>query len=312
MTDYSPVCFKNRDGLKLFGILHEPMGSNKKDIAILLLSPGIKMRVGPNLLYKTMANSFVAQGFPVLRFDFYGLGDSEGELMEEMLPDVYNHIEVGRYIDDTFDAMDWMEKEYGIRKFILSGLCGGAITGLLAASKDDRVIGLLGLGITPVLASSAANPSRYMTVGQLEDMRKTYIKKIFNIKAWFRFLTLQSDFTVLFKSLLIPLKRKLVNLKSVSNNSSAQEQDNSNPLFPSAFFSMLENRNKILLIFGGGDRLLWEFEEKFSARFQQKMKKYCGLYEIRVVEHANHVLSYKNWQQQMLDYSNQWLKTNYP
>ncbi len=37
----------------------------------------------------------------MLRFDFFGLGDSEGDLDETVLADVYNNIEVGRYVDDT-------------------------------------------------------------------------------------------------------------------------------------------------------------------------------------------------------------------
>jgi len=37
----------------------------------------------------------------VLRFDFYGLGDSEGEIREPMLADLYGSIQMGRYVKDT-------------------------------------------------------------------------------------------------------------------------------------------------------------------------------------------------------------------
>src|SRR5688572_12202621 len=68
--------------------------------------------------------------------------------------------------------MNWMEETYGSRRSLLSGLCGGAITGLLAGDRDARVAGLLGLAITAVLASRAADASRHMTIGQLETHRK--------------------------------------------------------------------------------------------------------------------------------------------
>src|SRR5262245_28667162 len=109
----TPVTFLNRQGLTLFGILEEPVDVPSTDVAVLLLSPGVKMRVGPQGLYRRISRELVALGLPVLRFDFYGLGDSEGGLPEELLRDVYNHIEVGRFVDDTVDAMDWMQKTRG-------------------------------------------------------------------------------------------------------------------------------------------------------------------------------------------------------
>ena len=141
------------------GVLHVPDGPRAHDLGIILLSPGVKMRVGPQRLYPRMTDHFVSLGVPVLRFDFYGLGDSEGTLPEERLKDVYNHIEVGRFVDDSVDAMNWMAEQCGTRRFILSGLCGGAITGLLVGERDERVAGLLALGITPLLASRSADPS---------------------------------------------------------------------------------------------------------------------------------------------------------
>jgi predicted alpha/beta hydrolase len=153
-----PVAFRNRQGLRLFGVLHTPEGPRRSDVAVILLSPGVKMRVGPQGLYRRMTEMFVALGFSVLRFDFFGLGDSEGTLPEENLKEVYGHIEIGRFVDDTVDAMNWMQEQFGTKRFVVSGLCGGAITGLLAASRDARIAGLLGLGITPLLASRTRRP----------------------------------------------------------------------------------------------------------------------------------------------------------
>ena len=53
-----------------------------------MLSPGIKMRVGPERLYRRMSEAFVAQGYSVFRFDYHGLGDSEGTLPETALASV--------------------------------------------------------------------------------------------------------------------------------------------------------------------------------------------------------------------------------
>lgn len=307
-----PIVFENREGLKLFGIMHYSGNSKPlNDIVIILLSPGVKMRVGPHLLYNKMTERFLDMGFSVFRFDFYGLGDSEGDLAESLLADVYNHIEVGRYVNDTIDSMDYLKNKIQAKKFILSGLCGGAITGLLAASRDSRVAGLLGLGITAILASSAADPRRYMTKGQLNKMRKGYLRKIFKPDAWFRFLTFKSDYKIMWKSIMQPLLRKILKQNIKKNNTKEHEIDNSNPLFAPAFFNMLKTRRPMILIFSGADRLYWEFEEKFVNKNKTALMEYNDLYDVNIINNANHIFSFPEWQSEMLSHAEKWLEKNY-
>lgn len=302
-TSRTAVVFPNRQGLRLFGILHVPEGETRTDVAVILLSPGVKMRVGPERLYCTLTERLVSLGLSVLRFDFYGLGDSEGEVTEELLKDVYNHIEVGRFVDDTVDSMDWMAKTCGAQRFVLAGLCGGAITGLLTAKVDARVAGLLALAITPVLASRSADPSLYITSGQLADMRRTYFSKILNPRAWLRLLSLKSDYRVILRALLQPFKPA-----PTAPTASSAEPDNANPLFPPAVFSMLESRRPMLLIFGSSDRLRWEYEEKFVARHRAQLEAGSPYVEVHTITDANHVLSFEPWQREMLDTSEAWLR----
>jgi hypothetical protein len=304
-----PVTFTNRKGLKLFGLLETPDLPSVGDLAVLLLSPGVKMRVGPQCLYRPMTAEFLQLGLPVLRFDCYGLGDSEGTLSEDLLRDVYNHIEVGRFVDDTIDAMDWMQREHGIRRFILSGLCGGAITGLLAGERDPRVVGLLGIGLTAVLASRAADASRYMTAGQLEDVRRMYTRRLLSPQAWYRLLTFKADYRLIGRLAGQALRRRARG--SEQKRSAPPADDNANPRFPPAFFAMLSTRRPMLLIFGGSDRLQWEFEEKFVARHRDRLASLPPIWDVHIVPHANHVLSAREWQREMLDVSRTWLQSHF-
>lgn len=310
-VERTPVTFLNRKGIRLFGIFHLPQAAERSGIAVILLSPGVKMRTGPHLLYKRMAEMFTGLGLPVLRFDFFGLGDSEGHMDEKQLADVYNHMEVGRFVDDAIDAMDWMQVKYGFSRFIMSGLCGGAISGLLAGSRDKRVAGLLGLGITPVLASKAADPALYMTVGQLTELRKGYIRKLIDPKSIWRALTLQSDFRLAWKSLIAPLRsrweQKSCGLATLENGTGRPADDNANPLFPPAFFEMTSSERPVLLIFSGADRLNWEFQEKFVSRHGERLKSVQGMYEVHIIPNANHILSFREWEKEMLDVSKDWL-----
>lgn len=292
-------------------MLHQPSANARTDLGVLLLSPGVKMRLGPQCLYRRMTDAFVRAGFTVFRFDFYGIGDSEGEISETALVDFYNHIEVGRYVADTLDALDWMQRHTGVSKVIASGLCGGAVTGLLAGEHDPRIAGLLGLGITPILASRAADASAYMTVSELNTMRKGYFKNLASLTSWVRLLTLQSDYRTLWRSLIKPIMRK-VKTPALSPAASPAEPDNANPRFPPAFFRMLESQRSILLVFSGADRLYAEFQEKFVARYRERLTSFAGRYALHVVPNANHVLSSREWEQEMLDVSTRWLAQNYP
>jgi uncharacterized protein len=307
MPRSTPVTFTNRKGLKLFGILEMPDSPAVSDLAVLMLSPGVKMRVGPQCLYRTMTKEFLRFGIPVLRFDCHGLGDSDGTLPEELLRDVYNHIEVGRFVDDTVDAMDWLQREHGISRFILSGLCGGAITGLLAGERDRRVAGLLGIGLTAVLASRAADASRYMTEGELRGARQMYLRRLLSPQAWFRLFTLKADYRLIGRLIAQTFRPKAAAPPPPAAAAPGPD-DNANPRFPPAFFSMLSTGRPMLLVFGGSDRLQWEFEEKFVARHRDRLASLPPIWDVHVVPQANHVLSASGWQREMLDVSRAWLQ----
>ena len=306
------VTFDNRRGARLFGILHRPPGDARRDLAVVLLSPGVKMRVGPQRLYLELTDALLELGLTVFRFDFHGLGDSEGKLPESELRDVYNQIEVGRYVDDTIDALDWMEKTHGFRRCIVSGLCGGAITGLLAAERDLRVAGLLAIGITPVLAANTADISRYMTTGQLESAQRMYLRRLSNPTAWIRLLTFQADYRLIGRMVRHWLKKvRTCSARQAPLRAASATPDNANPLFPPAFFKMLATRRPMLLVFGGADRLHYEYEEKFVARHREKLVDAAELVDVQVVAQANHVLSLREWQRPLLDHTARWVSTHF-
>ena len=310
MGDQKAVTFVNRKGLRLFGVLHTPSGKPPSDLVVMLLSPGVKMRVGPQRLYLRLTELFVKLGLSVFRFDFHGLGDSEGTLPEERMKDVYSNIELGRFVDDSVDAMNWMEQTYGCRRFLLSGLCGGAITALLTGGRDKRVVGVHSLGMTAVLAAPATDQSRYMTLGQIESQQWMYVRRLLSPEAWYRLLTLQAD-NRLIRRMVGLWFRRLIGRKPAPPAVPPPEDDNANPLFPPAFFNMISTGRPMLLVFGGGDRLRWEYEEKFVARHRERLGSMPKLVEEHVVELANHVLSLREWQDEMLAVSNRWLQRHF-
>ena len=308
----SAVTFPNNEGHRLFGILHHVGQPRPADTAILLLSPGVKGRVAPHRLYKKMADRFVTLGFPVLRFDFHGLGDSEGEAPDALLADLYGATQVGRYVPDAIAAMDWMQQRYGIARFIAAGLCGGALTGLLAAQRDRRVVGLLGLSIPVILDGSNIDFTKYMTTTQLKGTRNRYFGK-FRLwdpdvwRSWRRFFTFQSHYSLIVRSILKPLRAGLQGAAR-RTNPDTQPGDNTNPHFLPAFRAMTTSSRPIFLAFAEGDRLWYEFEQKFLARHGEELQASAGRYEVHVTKEANHIFSNTEWQQDVLEQSSRWLQ----
>jgi hypothetical protein len=80
-------------------------------------------------------------GLPVLRFNFRGVGHSEG---------VHDH---GRgEQDDVRAALDWLDQKLG-KPILFAGFSFGSNIGLRACCGDPRVKGLIGLGL-PVRAEN--------------------------------------------------------------------------------------------------------------------------------------------------------------
>ena len=309
MSELRAVSFPNQKGEKLFGTLHLPAAGAAQKPCVVLLSPGVKMRVGPGRLYVPLTDALTALGNPVLRFDFFGLGDSEGELSETMLADIYNHIEVGRYVDDTLAALAWLRTQ-GHSRFLLGGLCGGAITALLAARRDAAVLGLISLGMTVTLASNAATPGKYLTTKQLDGKRNQYFRNLLKLSSLWRFVTFRSDYSTIWhsmKRLVVKPPAKPAAATTGTPELPPEQRGNANPLFPPAYFDFLQRGGKVLMLFSEKDRLWSEYEEKFEQPFAERLKPLAGNIDKHVIANANHVMALSEWQREMVETTRKWI-----
>lgn len=294
-------------------MVHTPPLGISRPFPIILLSPGIKSRVAPHRLYVKLARHLSALGFLVLRFDFSGLGDSEGTVEQPMVADFYGSVQIGRYVNDTRAAMDWMQKEYKghkVSRFILGGLCGGAITGLLTGAHDQRVDSLLGFGIPVILDSTQVDATKYLTAGELNEWRKGYLSKLMKLDSWLRLLTFKSNYRVLLRAFLGAHRSKKIAGIPASAPPGSSQANNFNPLFPNAFEAMVSSR-KILLIFSEADRLYSIYQERFAQPYSAKLQHYLDSFEVQLVRDANHVFSFNEWQQELLQLATSWLNRHY-
>jgi hypothetical protein len=308
MDEMVPVVFNNAEGVRLFGIIHEPKGDRQKSVGVIIINPGIKNRVAPHRLNVKLANQISALGYLVLRFDPQGVGDSEGNIKEERTADFYASIQHGLFVEDTICAMDWMSDKYGYNKFVLGGLCGAAITGLLVGWKDQRVRGLLSLGIPVLIERGADDYFKIMSKGQIQHHYEGYKTKLFSPRAWIRLLTFQSNYYVIFKSVM---NRILPRERTGRSRKDQNENEALNKSFMPAIKSFVSSKRMIFFIFSEKDRLCWEFEEKIFLPYQRYFESARGLIEIYVEKNANHVLSLEEWQESAFKKLKQWLLMNF-
>jgi uncharacterized protein len=102
-------------------------------------------------------NSF---GFPVLRFDFRGVGLSQGE-----------HDQGNGEVEDVRTALDWLAAEFHL-PLLFAGFSFGAAVGLRAACADARVRAVIGVGTPVVPVAEATEEPRVYTLGFLEECAK--------------------------------------------------------------------------------------------------------------------------------------------
>jgi len=312
-----PVVFPNAAGQRLVGILHRPETNRAPGTAILLLSPGIKGRVAPHRLYVKLARKLCNAGFTVMRFDFYGLGDSEGELDETLVADVYASVASARYMDDTVAAMDWMQGEHRIERFVLCGLCGGAITGMFAGARDPRVDALVGFGIPVVQYGNEALRHRNLSLGEQGRYRRGYLRKLLDWKSWLRLLTFRSDYSVIFKVFWTPFRRVFAKPQATAESPAPvghagdAAEDDVNPFFPPAFFDMLGASRKMFLIFGQTDRLYWDFDEKFYQRRKPEIERHGNRFEMYLVSEARHIFEMRDQQEDLMRTVVSWVEREY-
>jgi exosortase A-associated hydrolase 1 len=115
----------------LFGVAHLPPQPSPRGLVV--VTGGPQYRVGSHRQFVLLARHLAAQGIPVLRFDYRGMGDSEGapRTFEQAGEDVHSAV------DYFFQLMPEM------KELVLWGLCDGATAAAFHAARDPRVHGLV-------------------------------------------------------------------------------------------------------------------------------------------------------------------------
>lgn len=161
-------------GKALYGILHLPQDAAQAEEVLVMIVGGPQTRVGSHRSYTLIARELCRRGLAVLRFDYAGIGDGEGDFAGFA------------YAGPSLEAaLDYLHKRFpGLRKTVLWSLCdGSAACALNARQAARRVSGMI-----------LCNPYVHSQQGHAKALLKHYYRKrIMDPAFWKKLLSFRMD-----------------------------------------------------------------------------------------------------------------------
>jgi alpha/beta superfamily hydrolase len=127
--------FERSDGSRLFGILHPALSANcdrPSDTAIIYCNPIFEEHVCSHRISVNFARHAANRGYSVLRFDYFGDGESDG---------FFKDASISTRLTDIETAIRYLENHLRPSRIFLLGLRFGATLALLTAEKSLPVSG---------------------------------------------------------------------------------------------------------------------------------------------------------------------------
>lgn len=119
-------------GDRMLGIVCAPTSGAHRGVGVLIVVGGPQYRVGSHRQFVRLARALAAAGHLSLRFDYRGMGDSEGRMR--------SFDDIGA---DLTAALDCLAAQPGVRRIVVWALCDGASAALMFCAGDGRVGGLV-------------------------------------------------------------------------------------------------------------------------------------------------------------------------
>jgi len=281
-----PVSF-DVDGDANYGIIHLPETCSK--CGVLIVVGGPQYRVGSHRQFVLLARFLTRNGVPVMRFDYRGMGDSEGEM--RTFESVENDLRTA--IDVFYDQAPELE---GV---VIWGLCDAASAASFYAHTDNRVNGLILLN--PWVRTDSGIAKAYL--------KYYYFSRIVKKDFWMKVFQGNLNVVKSLKYITSMIAATMCPDRSQDNMNVSSRTDNVAPSsLPERMYAGLSAyKGPLLFILSGDDLTANEFREvvKNSQEWQSLMN------ESRVKKHelaeANHTYSKHIWRDQVAEWTLKWL-----
>ncbi|MFS0753712.1 hydrolase 1, exosortase A system-associated [Noviherbaspirillum sp. 1P10PC] len=273
-------------GCWLYGVLSLPAAMPASARGVVLVVGGPQYRVGSHRQFTLLARELAAQGVPVLRFDYRGMGDSEGELRDfaDVEPDL-------RAAIDAFFA-----EVPGTTEVVLWGLCDAASAAMFYAHQDRRVTGMVLLNPWARTEEGAARAY----------LRHYYLKRLFDPGLWKKIAAGRFKPAAALRSF-----RGLLGKAAGGNAASSQPAEAAQAASQALPQRMLEGysrfRGRTLFITSGADLTAREFEALAAGREWRRAMRGRQVARERLPD-ADHTFSRTEWRDQVARWTADWLQ----
>lgn len=272
-----PVVFSCA-GEQLIGIVHKP--EKPQTTGVIVVTGGPQYRVGSHRQNVLLGRCLAEAGFPVLRFDYRGMGDSAGKFVG------FEGVD-----DDIRAAVDRLFEECGdLQRVVLWALCDGASAAAFYAHRDSRVCGLV--LINPWVRTLA-------TVAQAR-VKHYYGAQLTSRDFWLRLLKLE----VRIDDAVSGFLRSLRAAAGSSKPSSETVED-----LPERVADGLRRyQGSVLLILSGADLTAQEFDAAVLGSTAMAAWQGESRVTVQRLERANHTYSRRPWRDQVHGWTVSWLQ----
>ncbi|HJV76311.1 MAG TPA: hydrolase 1, exosortase A system-associated [Noviherbaspirillum sp.] len=279
-----PLCFPCHQSW-LYGVLGVPSQPRSRGVVIIVGGP--QYRVGSHRQFTLLARAIAVAGYPVLRFDYRGMGDSDGSAQ------TFDTVNA-----DVCCAIDHMIAELPcINEIVIWGLCDGASAAVFYANQDPRVKGLV-----------LANP----WVRTEEGIAKTYLKhyylsRLFDSAFWKKIFNGSFQFIAAGKTFIQFIGKALCRQKSRATISSSNVSEP--PPLPDRVFDGLSRfSGRVLLIMSGNDLTAKEFLALCrSSKAWRKLLRSPHISRLDLPD-ADHTFARREWHDQAANGTKDWLR----
>ena len=305
------VEFLNADGFILRGILHYGSNSNYKATSLICLNTGLNDMIGWHRLQVKIGRHLAKNGYNVLRFDNFGVGDSEGSVGEGRAIDIFPQIETGLWAQDAICAVYFMGNRFRNEKYIYLGFCGGALTAFHAATREPKVNGIINVA-APIHLSSAT-VSRKLDSWNVKIATDIYKKKFFNLNSVKNFFIGKSDYKQFLMTFLYLLKYKILGeplQKEFEGDNKKSEIANFNYAFLDSYEKYAKTKRPVLFYYPEFDNATSELKQYFLPKYERSKfwTNWCDFVEL---EKANHIFSAEDSQEAMKADILKWLEKRF-
>ncbi len=271
------------EGQQLVAVLHRPARPRTRR-GVLIVVGGPQYRVGSHRQFTLLARHLAGEGIVAMRFDYRGMGDSEGEERSFERIDA----DIGAAISALLERVPELDS------VVVWGLCDAASAALLLAPHDMRIGGLV--LVNPWVRSESGAAKAYL--------KHYYLQRLASREFWSRLLGGKLNLRESLGSLLDMLR------KAVRKGAGEGPRENADRPFQARMREGLAAFEKpvMLVLSGNQDYVADEFRDLVSG--SKEWQKFLARSTVtrHAFEEANHTFSRREWRDRLAGWTVDWVR----